>query len=337
LEKIPVATWLRRWAGRGAFEKIWLPLLNAKLGDTYRQTSAAFIWAHINRMYKARRTGMKKEMFGYVPGGYARILDTLAGVLIDEDVDIRCGSPVEQVVSTGDGRVAVTFADGRQEVFDRLIFTTPAPLVARCCPELTDDEATRFRGIDYLGIVCASLLLKKSLSPYYVTNITDDWVPLTAVIEMTTIVDPHELGGHHLVYLPKYVPADSEAFRMSDDEFEATCLDTLERMYPHFSRDDVVAFRVSRARQVMALPTLRYSEKLPPMQTSIPGVYAINSAHILKGNLNVNETVQIAEDAIRGVLQPELSGPTSIADAPDLEGPNWHDEQVDHQLVARPG
>ena len=47
LEKIPVADWLRRWSGRGAFEKIWLPLLRAKLGEAYRKTSAAFIWAHI--------------------------------------------------------------------------------------------------------------------------------------------------------------------------------------------------------------------------------------------------------------------------------------------------
>jgi protoporphyrinogen oxidase len=68
LERVPVAAWLRRWSGRGAFESIWLPLLRSKLGEAYRRTSAAFIWAHINRMYAARRTGLKREMFGYVPG-----------------------------------------------------------------------------------------------------------------------------------------------------------------------------------------------------------------------------------------------------------------------------
>ncbi len=31
LEKIPVADWLRRLSGRSTFEKIWLPLLKAKL------------------------------------------------------------------------------------------------------------------------------------------------------------------------------------------------------------------------------------------------------------------------------------------------------------------
>jgi protoporphyrinogen oxidase len=190
LETIPVADWLRRWSGRGAFEKIWLPLLRAKLGDAYRQTSAAFIWAHIARMYKARRSGQKKEMFGYVPGGYARILDRLAEVLKQEGVEIRCAAAVERVTSTPHGPVSVKFADATKEQFDQVVFTTPASIIGRACPQLTPDERKRFGGVRYLGITCSSLLLKKPLSPYYVTNITDDWVPLTAVIEMTTIVDP---------------------------------------------------------------------------------------------------------------------------------------------------
>ena len=89
LEKIPVAEWLERWSGAGAFEKIWLPLLRAKLARAYRKTSASFIWSHTQRMYKARRSGQKKEMFGYVSGGYARILDRLAEVLEQEGVEIR--------------------------------------------------------------------------------------------------------------------------------------------------------------------------------------------------------------------------------------------------------
>jgi protoporphyrinogen oxidase len=75
LEKIAVSDWLRRLSGKRNFEKIWLPLLRSKLGESYRRTSAAFIWATIARMYAARRTGLKKEMFGYVPGGYARVLE----------------------------------------------------------------------------------------------------------------------------------------------------------------------------------------------------------------------------------------------------------------------
>ena len=71
VEKIRGIDWLTRWSGARTVEKIWLPLLRAKLGENYQKASAAFIWACIARMYAARRTGLKKEMFGYVPGGYA--------------------------------------------------------------------------------------------------------------------------------------------------------------------------------------------------------------------------------------------------------------------------
>lgn len=308
LERIPVTDWLRKWSGKGAFEKVWLPLLNSKLGETHRRVSAAFIWAHINRMYAARRTGHKKEMFGYVRGGYPRLLQTLAETLEDNGVELLTDAPVAEATADPAGGVNVRLADGASMHFDEVAFTTPSPVIARAVPELTEEERARHFGVEYLGIVCASLLLKKPISEYYVTNITDGWPPFTAVIEMTTIVDPEELAGRHLVYLPKYCPADDRLFERTDDELRDEWLTALERMHPGFSREDVVAMRFSRVRSVMALPTLGYSDRLPPMKTSVPGVWAVNSAQILKGNLNVNETIQVADEAIAGPLAAALAG-----------------------------
>src|SRR5216117_1170230 len=100
LEKIPVVDWLSRWSGRATLEKIWLPLLRAKLGDNYRKASAAFIWAIIARMYAARRTGLKREMFGYVPGGYARVLERFADRLAGEHERIKLRQAATKIEST---------------------------------------------------------------------------------------------------------------------------------------------------------------------------------------------------------------------------------------------
>jgi 2-polyprenyl-3-methyl-5-hydroxy-6-metoxy-1,4-benzoquinol methylase len=124
------------------------------------------------------------------------------------------------------------------------------------------------------------------------------------VIEMTTLVDPAEFQGRTLVYLPKYVPPDDPAFALTDAELQDQFVAALERMYPHFKRSDVLSFQVSRVKYVVAISTLNYSQRLPPMQTSIPGVRVINSAHILNGTLNVNETVQLAETAIANLDYP---------------------------------
>ncbi len=312
LEKIPVTDWLKRWSGNRTFQKIWLPLLRAKLGENYKKASAAFIWAIIARMYAARRTGLKKEMFGYLPGGYARMLERFAEVLAQANVTVKLGSKVRQVNSRAGGLVSVEFENGHQEIFDQVVLTMPAPVAARVCPGLSKNEIDQLQGIQYQGIICASLLLKQPLASYYVTNITDSWVPFTAVIEMSTLVDPKEFGGNTLVYLPKYVTPDDPAFDLSNQELEDLYVQALLQMYPHFDRRDLLCFRVSRVRYVLAISTLNYSKTLPPMTTSLPGVHIVNSAHIMNGTLNVNETIQLAQKAAVQLLSRSSPAGTEV-------------------------
>ena len=307
LEKISVSDWLTRWSGKHTFEKIWLPLLRSKLGENYKKASASFIWAIIARLYAARRTGLKKELFGYLAGGYHRILQRYTEVLIAANVTIKLGHKVANVESleTNTGNIVnVEFDAGSFAEFDRLVLTVPAPIAAKVCSGLSTDELNRLNNIEYQGIICASLLLKKPISQFYVTNITDTWVPFTGVIEMTTLVDRAQFGGNALIYLPKYVVPDDPAFELSDRQLEEQFIQALVHMYPRFERSDVLSFQVSRVRYVLAIATLNYSEKLPPIKTSLPNVYILNSAHILNGTLNVNETIQLAEKAIANLISP---------------------------------
>jgi protoporphyrinogen oxidase len=309
LEQIPVADWLRRWSGAHTLEKIWLPLLRAKLGDNYAKASAAFIWAIIARMYAARRTGLKREMFGYVPGGYARVLGHFGDRLDAEGVAIQLRQAARKVEALPGGKVRVEFASGRQEVFDQVVLTMAPPLVPALCPELTPAEKDRLQAIAYQGILCASLLLRQPLSPYYVTNITESWVPFTAVIDMSALVDRCHFGGNALVYLPKYLDPADRFFERPDEEVQETFLQALTRMYPAFDRRDVLAFRISRVRCVLPISTLNYSASVPDQTTSVPGVSLVNSAQIVNGTLNVDETIQLAErSAARLLALPRNAG-----------------------------
>ena len=302
LERTPLVEWLMKWSGRRTVEKIWLPLLKAKLGDSYKQASAAFIWATIRRMYAARRSGMKKELFGYVRGGYARIIDRFAEHLTSSGVDLRTGAAVRKIDSPAGVGPKVELASGECLSFDRVICTAAPPLAATLVPDLTADEHALLNGVRYQGIVCASVLLRQPLDRFYVTNLTDEWVPFTGVIEMSALVDKAEFGGHNLVYLPKYVAPDDPVMTEPDDTIRERFLAALERIYPHFNREDVLVFRIARVKHVFAVPTLNYSETVPPMRASLPGVFLVNSAHIVNGTLNVNETLQLAERAIPTVL-----------------------------------
>lgn len=350
LEKLSVEKWLTRWSGRNTFEKIWKPLLKAKLGDAYKETAASFIWASIQRMYSARNSGMKREMFGYVRGGYAKVLSRFSDVLVEKGVEIRLNSAVESIEKLASGKLKVTTAAARRHKdvkpnivrqhtkyatfqaavavapgfsgafmsepqpelgsvvqfpgdkavaqFDRVILTCPSDKAEKMLPELDAKERRSLNGIRYQGIVCASVMLRNSLSDYYVTNITDD-TPFTGIIEMSAIVDKEEFNGNALVYLPRYVAPDDKLFEMTDEEIETYFLDALEEMYPHFKRSDVVTFKISRVRQVFPIPVVNYSTELSDMQSSVPGVHIVNSSHIVNGTLNINETVQLAERFFR--------------------------------------
>jgi protoporphyrinogen oxidase len=343
LEQITAVEWLTRLSGRRTVERIWLPLLRSKLGPHCRDASAAFIWAIIARLYAARRSGLKREMFGYAEGGYASVLQRLRAVVQGRGVDIQCGRPAAAVRSDSRG-VEVQFAstsaasgngavgggagrgdacvalpahevrdttgrgDARVARFDDVVLTVPCGQVATLCPQLTPVEQERLRKVVYQGVVCPSLLLRKPLAGYYVTNITDSWVPFTGVIEMTALVDPATFGGHSLVYLPRYLSQQDPTWQRSDDSLVSESIDALTRMYPAFRADDVVASRVARARDVLAISTLNYSrDSLPPLTTSIDHVFVVNSAQIAYGTLNVNETLALAARQA-AALAPRLGG-----------------------------
>jgi protoporphyrinogen oxidase len=177
---------------------------------------------------------------------------------------------------------------------------------------LSDEERRRLEGVVYNGVICASALLRRSLGGYYLTYITDRSIPFTAVIEMSSLVDSQRhFGGNTLIYLPRYVTGDDAFWNLSDEEIEARFLQGLRKIYPGLPTGDILAFRVARARQVYAVSTLNYSDHLPPMITSVPGLSIVNSAHIVNASLAVNETVSLAEAALPRLMAAADGAATS--------------------------
>lgn len=295
MENILVEDWLTKWSGKNVFENIWLPLLKAKLGENYKKTSASFIWSTIQRMYAARRSGLKKEMFGYVTGGYEKINSRLTQHLVEAGVVFKLNSLVTNISTKQKGLLQVTTKNGDKLFFDQIISTLPSGISAKIAPEMSETEKKKHQSIKYLGVICASVLLKKKLSDFYVTNITDANTPFTGIIEMTALIDPKEINGLHLAYLPKYV--DSNDLQLNNDEKELSqaFLNDFLKMYPTLSMSDVAFCGVSKARYVFSLPTLYYTDNLPGIKTSVKNYYIINSAQIINGTLNVNETIQVAK------------------------------------------
>jgi hypothetical protein len=57
---------------------------------------------------------------------------------------------------------------------------------------------------------------------------------------------------------------------------------------------------------------LGYSQTLPAMRSSIPGVITASTAHIVNGTQNVNEVLELASIAVANI-ELKLAGATAAA------------------------
>ena len=307
LAQISVESFLRRLSGNAVFDKIWQPLLQAKLGEAWRDVSAGFIWAIIDRMYRARRSGNKTERFGYVRGGYNQILAKYQKSLERSGVRLLTG---HRVLSVKPGFVVTHQAtrEGqtpRQSRYRGVISTLAAPLSAKLFAEEPDGVLEALRSVPYQGVVCLSLLSTSPLAGYYVTNITERSVPFTGVIEMTSLVNRDEVGGHNLIYIPHYAAPDDPLFEEDDASIYKRAVTHLASMFPSFEPEHVQAYRISRVRNVVPITRVGTTQP-PPVALSQPGLYALGSAQIQNATLNVAESLHLAERSLAQLQLPAL-------------------------------
>jgi protoporphyrinogen oxidase len=300
LEQIGVEAWLTKWSGRAAFERLWRPLLRAKLCDNDNIVSAAFIWATIRRLYLARSSGTKTEALGFVDGGYASILAALRARLEAEGVDLQTRCQVTRVARHG-GRLRVETGQGVRS-FDRVVSTLPAGLTARICPDLAPEIRARLENVVYQGIICASVVLDRPLAGAYLTYLTDPDLPFTAVVEMSALTGTERFGERSLVYLPRYATQDDAFWSLDDADIRQRFVAGLTKIYPDLDPTSIRAFRLARVRNVMAVPTLGYSDAVPPVVTNVEGFSIVNSAQITDGTLNVDATLGVIDKALPQLL-----------------------------------
>lgn len=295
LTREPIEGWLRKESGDRVFERIWRPLLRAKLGDAYHEVAASFIWATIVRLY-GNGIDRGPTRFGVLHGGYAAVLERMNALLRERRVELRCGAPVTRVSDAANGKLAVR-TDTDTRIFDRVVLTVPATLAARIATALSEEERDRLRAITYQGVLCASVLMDRPLGDAYITNIADDTIPFTAAIETSALCGTASFGGKHLLYLPRYCPPHDPLFTAGEAAIKSKALAALSRLNPSFSPSSVRAFRVARAAQVFALPTVDYFGRIPGFSTSRRGLYLAMSAQIENATLNVEETLKLASRA----------------------------------------
>jgi protoporphyrinogen oxidase len=315
LEKIPVGKWLRKIGGQATYEKLWKPLLLAKLGNEYERVSAVFIWSYIARMFSARDRSTQKEQLGHVAGGYKTVLNRLEQQIRLGGGDLRIGITVHNIEPRVGGGIQVEHGTTK-EIFDKVIFTSPVDVLRRTASKklvkLLRDDA----GVEYLGVICMVLVTRNPLVPYYIVNIADQRVPFTGIIGMSNLVDTTETGGLHVTFLPKYIHADSPLLLQSDDEIRSVFFEGLRIMFPNWEQCGIESVHINRARRVQPLQVLNYSELVAQVASDHPDFFVLNTSQFTHMTLNNNEVIRAVDEFI-AANSDALSAPGSLQHAPN--------------------
>jgi len=317
LESVSVEKWLKRIGGRRTFDSIWRPLLRAKFDGGFEDVPATYIWARLNRMSSTRKGARQKEMAGHLIGGYITLIEAMAQRIRAAGGVIQLNSPIQEIVVRNGQLGGLRTPAGTLE-FDAIVATVQTPLFVRLTPGLDQTYRDYLGQTQYLGIVCPLLVLDRPLTGNWTLNITDESIPFTGVIETTSYIDPQYVGGHHLVYLPKYTLPDSPWFRMSDQDVRETWLSHLERMFPHFKREWVKHMLVHRERLVEPLHPLNGTHLTPPIATPVKGLYLANAGQIYPALTNgesvTRHALQAAETIRNGTrAQGQIVSKGSLA------------------------
>jgi protoporphyrinogen oxidase len=312
LEGVSIEEWLLRLSGQRTLENLWRPMLKAKFDGGFENTPATYIWARLVRTKSTRTGASQKEEAGHLIGGHMTLVKAMVERIETAGGKIHLHSPVQEIVIER-GCARGVRVGHEVHPFSTVVATLHTPILRRLIPGAGQDYHDFLGQTDYLGIVCPLLVLDRPLTDFWTLNITDDRIPFTGVIETTTYIDSQYVGGHHVVYLPKYTAPGSHWQQMSDEAIREIWLQNLETMFPHFDRRWIRCFLVHRERYVEPLHGLNSTHLIPKVKTPVENLHLATLAQIYPALTNSESVTRHARQAAQVILEEGLASVSSPA------------------------
>lgn len=296
-EAMTAPDWFRAWLGESCYRKMWERLLHQKLFQFTDTVSATWIATRIQRIGRSRKS-LLEEQLGHIEGGTETLVDALCEAITAKGGEITCSAPVRRIHTMEDGLKQVE-VNGETLTAREVISTVPTPLVGDMIPELSADEKAKLAAIDNIGVVCLVYKLRKPVTGNFWLNIIDEDQAIPGLIEFSALRD---FGNETIVYAPYYMPVDNERWSWSDEALLDEAFATIQAVNPEIGPDDLISRTASRLKYSQPICTPNFLDKLPPVDTSVPGVQVADTCYYYPEDRGISESVglgrRMAETAL---------------------------------------
>jgi len=297
LEKFTAEEWLIKKAGKRVYEVVWEPLLKGKFGIYKSQVSAVWIWNKL-KLRGGSRDKKGGESLAYYKGGFAALTDALTKVIISQGVNIVKETAVSSILHKNNRVTGIVVNNGESIKCNRIISTLALPLLTEIYNNsnfISNSNIEKYRkkisNIEYIGNICLVLILNRSLSDTYWSNVNDAGFPFVALIEHTNFEPTETYNGKHIVYLSKYLPVTDSLYAMSRDELLEFSLPYIKRMFKDFKSEWLTDVYLWKEPYSQPIVTCDYSEKIPSYHSPVEGLYVSCMAQIYPEDRGTNYAV----------------------------------------------
>ena len=309
LEHVTADQWMRRTVGERAYNVLWRPLLISKFGEEhYREVNMAWMWA---RLYK------RTASLGYFEGGFQAFIDLMVKRVEEQGGSVRFNAHVRALRRLeGGGRASVSSGAGRpvrggirlsldagDVEHDTVIATVSPQAMLRITPELTGSYASKLRGLESMGAVALILALERNLTDghYWINLPKGAEIPFMGLVEHTNYISADHYGGDHLVYCGDYLPPDHPYLSYDKERLLEIYLPGLMKINPAFRADWVRDTWMFTERYAQPVPKVNHSNKIPSLQTPVPGLWLATMSQVYPWDRGSNYAVEIGRRVARRV------------------------------------
>lgn len=291
LETITARSFVTTIGGKKAWDILWDSLFHGKFNKYKYKVNASWFWARIKK---------RTPSLGYFQGGFQVLISALEKSIRKSGGSIRLNTAVSSIKRDQKGQLSIGSAQ-----FDQVLITTPTPIAKGLLPA-TLEMRKYLKPLSTIPHLHAQTLIletdKPVLQNVYWLNVTDKKSPFVAMVAHTNMINKKYYGGNHITYIGNYLPLNHRYLKLSPKQLLDEFLPYIQKINPALKKKNVLRTFSFVGQFAQPVHQLNYSQKIPLINTPLPGVYLANMDFIHPWDRGTNYAVELGQSVVKEMM-----------------------------------